>query len=181
MGRRTLAMYVLSIVLTAVGFAYAVDLLMPREWFTSALVHLHTCHHEHLDLFSLGCTIVLSLLLLNAFWLRHKHHGCGCHHEASTCGCGHHDSTCSCNDSACNCNDSACNCHKPDAPQVNTYKVEGLHCNHCRMNAEKVVNQLPGVISAKVELSKKTITVEGSATKEEIGKALSEIGFEITD
>ena len=178
MGRRTLAMYVLAIVLTAVGFAYAVDFLMPREWFTSALVNLHTCHHEHLDWFSLGCTIVLALLLLNAFWLRHKHHGCGCHHDGADCGCGQHDSDCHCHDHACTCHDSACLCHE-EASKVTVYKVEGLHCNHCRINAEKVVKELPGVVGVSVELTKKTMTVQGTVAAEEVKRALSAIGFEV--
>ena len=185
MGRRTLAMYVLSIVLTAVGFAYAVDLLMPREWFTSALVHLHTCHHEHLDFFSLGCTIVLALLLLNAFWLRHKHHGCGCHHGEAECGCHHgegacgcHDNACGCHDSACSCHDDACQCSTP-APKVTVYQVVGLHCNHCRASAERVVSELPGVEQVSVELARKTMTVTGTASAAAIKQALNELGFDL--
>ncbi len=173
MGRRTLLMYVLSIILTAVGFAYAVDLLMPREWFTSALVNLHSCHHEHLDWFSLGCTIVLTLLLLNAFWQRHKHHGCGCHHDSHNCGCGHHEC-------ACHSHDNVCTCHD-EVTEVRVYRVEGLHCNHCRINAEKVVSELPGVESVSVELTKKTMTVRGSVSAEEVKQALCTIGFEVIE
>ena len=81
LGWRTLLVYLGSIVLGAVVFGLAIDLLLPEAWFTQAL-HLtdHGCE-EGPGLFSIVSTLVLALLLLNAFspvkvW---KGKGCSCH------------------------------------------------------------------------------------------------------
>ena len=81
LGWRTLMVYLSSIVLGAVVFGLAIDLLLPEAWFTQAL-HLtdHGCE-EGPGLFSIVSTLVLALLLLNAFspvkvW---KGKGCSCH------------------------------------------------------------------------------------------------------
>ena len=163
LGRRTLLMYVASIVISAVGFAYAIDLLLPREWFTSALVELQTCCHGHIEWFNMLCTVVLALLLLNAFRLRHAHHGCGCQHHGETCGCHHHEGACQCT----------------QASEVRkSYQVKGLHCNHCRQNAEKAVAGLPRVKAVTIDLASGIMQVEGDESFENIATALREIGFE---
>ena len=81
LGWRTLMVYLSSLVLGAVVFGLAIDLLLPEAWFTQAL-HLtdHGCE-EGPGLFSIVSTLVLALLLLNAFspvkvW---KGKGCSCH------------------------------------------------------------------------------------------------------
>ena len=81
LGWRTLLVYLSSLVLGAVVFGLAIDLLLPEAWFTQAL-HLtdHGCE-EGPGLFSIVSTLVLALLLLNAFspvkvW---KGKGCSCH------------------------------------------------------------------------------------------------------
>ena len=81
LGWRTLLVYLGSLVLGAVVFGLAIDLLLPEAWFTQAL-HLtdHGCE-EGPGLFSIVSTLVLALLLLNAFspvkvW---KGKGCSCH------------------------------------------------------------------------------------------------------
>ena len=81
LGWRTLLVYLSSLVLGAVVFGLAIDLLLPEAWFTQAL-HLtdHGCE-EGPGLFCIVSTLVLALLLLNAFspvkvW---KGKGCSCH------------------------------------------------------------------------------------------------------
>ena len=81
LGWRTLLVYLSSLVLGALVFGLAIDLLLPEAWFTQAL-HLtdHGCE-EGPGLFSIVSTLVLALLLLNAFspvkvW---KGKGCSCH------------------------------------------------------------------------------------------------------
>ena len=81
LGWRTLLVYLGSLVLGAVVFGLAIDLLLPEAWFTQALrLTDHGCE-EGPGLFSIVSTLVLALLLLNAFspvkvW---KGKGCSCH------------------------------------------------------------------------------------------------------
>lgn len=76
MGRRTLLLYLASIVGGAVLFALGIDYLLPREWFVSELVMQGDCCHEEIGLFNIISAVVLILLLINTLFL-HRHH----HHE----------------------------------------------------------------------------------------------------
>ncbi len=67
LGRRTMLLYLLSIIGGATAFALCIDYLLPQEWFTAPLKALHTCCSDGSSLFNIGATIVLVLLLLNAF------------------------------------------------------------------------------------------------------------------
>jgi len=55
--------------------------------------------------------------------------------------------------------------------KVKTYRVQGLSCAHCATIFEKNVKELEGVQDAKVNLGAAKITVEGTASIEEIEKA----------
>jgi copper chaperone CopZ len=54
-----------------------------------------------------------------------------------------------------------------------------MNCNHCRMNAEKALQQVEGVESATVDLASKEAVVKGSATEEQLKQAIEAIGFEL--
>ena len=59
-----------------------------------------------------------------------------------------------------------------------TYTVEGMHCNHCKAAVEKAVGEIKGVTAAEVNLGAKTVTVTGTATDDEVKKAVEKAGFE---
>lgn len=96
MGKRTLALYLTSIIAGAIAFGFGIDYLLPREWFTSHLAGSAACCHEEAGWFAWLCTIVLALLLLNIVRMKlmhketcscggehehdHEHHCC-CHHD----------------------------------------------------------------------------------------------------
>ncbi len=58
------------------------------------------------------------------------------------------------------------------------YTVEGMYCNHCKASVEKAVGGLKGVTAAEVNLGAKTVTVTGTATADEVRKAVEAAGFE---
>lgn len=72
MGKKTLLFYLLSIVSGAIAFGLAIDYLLPREWFLTSLAHIHDCHAQGVSWFNLGCTLLMFLLLVNAFVLRYR-------------------------------------------------------------------------------------------------------------
>lgn len=149
MGRKTLILYLLSIITMAIFWGHVVDYLLPVEWFQSGVLSASCCHEEGTSWFNIACSIVLCLLLFNALVLqRHHHH----HHE-------HEQSTLN-----------------PSA-NMKTYRIEGMNCNHCRMAAEKAILSVAGVTAATVDLEKKEAYVEGSAAPESIAKAIEEVGF----
>ena len=153
LGRRTLIVYLASIIIGAIGFGLAIDHLLPREWFTSALVADADCCHEETSWFTWLCTGVLAALLANALiFHRHDHHH---HHEHQ-----HQNQT------AMNQNEMR-------------FHINGMNCNHCRMNAEKAIASVPGVESVSVDLDSREARVTGNASMDDIRKAVESIGFEV--
>ncbi len=84
LGKRTMLIYLVSIVMGAIVFGYVIDYMLPREWFNAPVSHYAACHEEGVGLFSYLCTAFLLACLVRAFWpwkQRHHHH----HHAESAC------------------------------------------------------------------------------------------------
>jgi uncharacterized membrane protein YraQ (UPF0718 family) len=99
LGRKTLFVYLFSIITMAICWGCIVDYCLPQEWFMTGMM-AKACHEAGgTSWFNIGCTILLTLLLLNVLRLHifHKHEGghCCCHehehkHEEEHCCCHHH-------------------------------------------------------------------------------------------
>ena len=148
LGRRTLWVYLLSITLGAIVFGLAVDMLLPREWFTSHLVMTHACCHHGPSLFNVVCSVVLTALLVFALVMRYVPAKSGS--VVAKAG---------------------------SVAAKRQFKVGGMMCNHCRANVEKAISQVPGVTSAEVDLASGIATVEGTATDEAVIQAVTSIGY----
>lgn len=71
-GWRATAIYVGSVVVTAIAFGLAIDLLMPAEWFA---VGMHGGGHGHVPgAFSVACSVLLGGLVVYTQVLNRKHH-----------------------------------------------------------------------------------------------------------
>lgn len=149
LGLRTTLVYMLSIVLGAVGFGLVVDFLQAsgRVDFLGHLLQEHACCGAGDSWFAWTASVALLLLLVNALLLRHRSQK----NTTST----------------------------PNDMSTQVYHVEGMNCNHCRQSAEKALQSVEGVTSASVDLATKEARVEGTASREALAKALSDIGFEL--
>lgn len=148
MGRKTLVLYLTSIIAMAIFWGHVVDYLMPAEWFRTSVVGAVCCHEEATSWFRIACSVVLAVLLFNALVIcRHHTHSHSRDHQIS--------------------NNST----------MKTYHIEGMNCNHCSMAAQKAIEGVEGVTSVTVDLMKKEAYVEGSALPEAICKAVEEVGF----
>lgn len=60
-----------------------------------------------------------------------------------------------------------------------TIKIDGMHCNHCKMRVEKALKALNGVTSAVVNLEAKTADIESSSEINDaaIAEAVDDAGF----
>lgn len=165
LGQRSLVLYLLSITLGAVLFGLGIDWLLPAEWFTSPIMATASCCHEGPDTFSIICTIILVLLLVNALspWHLLGESHCHCHeHEGDGhCCCGDH---CTCED---------------DDDETLVLHIDGMHCNHCAATVKRTLATLPGVEKVEVSLAEKTATLVGHANLEEVKKAVESIGFRV--
>jgi len=61
------------------------------------------------------------------------------------------------------------------------YKVEGMTCNHCKNSVETNLIKLPNVTEAVVDLENKTVSVKGTATKDEVKKLINDLGYTFVD
>ena len=147
LGRKTLITYLVSIITGAVGFGLIIDHVLPRQWLLSNLIAADDCCHEHYGWFSIGCTILLMLLLANAL----VRYFIGRHSSKST------------------------TINSEDMKR--TFIINGMSCNHCRATAEKAILSVAGVTAASVDLATKSAVVEGTAPTEAICKAVEEVGF----
>ncbi len=59
----------------------------------------------------------------------------------------------------------------------NLYRVEGMTCSHCKMSVEKAVMGLKNIEYAEADVNQKTLKVKGSASEQEIKKAVEGAGF----
>lgn len=168
LGRKSMLVYLASIVSGAVVFGLGIDYLLPREWFTNALQELGTCCNEHLGWFSYLCTAILALLLVNALTPLKFWHGGGCHcHEHGECHC--HE-------------EEGCHCHEDEKNNeeiVHIYKVKGMNCNHCAASVKKAIESLSGVEDVDVSLGNAEARVCGNVNDEEVIKAVESIGFKV--
>ena len=154
MGRKTLLLYILSIVSGAIVFGLGVDYLLPCEWFVTSLAHIHNCHEHGTSWVDWSYTILLVLLLANAFILRYrKPHVCGCHGD--------------------------CACHAESKEGVWTVTVKGMSCNHCKANVEKAILKVEGVKGVDINLTDGHTSVYGTFDKETVRKSVESIGFEL--
>lgn len=202
LGRKTMLIYLASIIAGAIGFGLVIDHLLPREWFVSSLTAAAECCHETTPWWAWLCTIVLALLLFYALVLKkclHKCHGvshdnCCCHANKEEGGCCCHEEkkedSCCCHeekeDGGCGCHgetsdDDCCCCHgeQHEEEKSITVKVKGMTCNHCRMNAEKAIASVKGVKAVSVDIQSGMAQVTGNAKIDDIRDAVESLGFSL--
>lgn len=62
------------------------------------------------------------------------------------------------------------------------FEVDGMTCNHCRMNVEKALKGVKGVSSAEVNLAKKSAAVsfdENVCSIPALKDAIEQAGYEV--
>lgn len=84
LGKRTLSIYIASIITGAIAFGLGTDYLLPREWFTAPISQMSDCCESAPSWFNITCSAILCLLLVNAMILRYRHKG-SCSGHACTC------------------------------------------------------------------------------------------------
>lgn len=85
LGRRSMLLYLISIITGAVLFGFGIDYLLPREWFTVPVMQHAACHEEGIGIFSYICTALLLVFLVRALWpWKHHHHH---HHDEELDAC----------------------------------------------------------------------------------------------
>jgi copper chaperone CopZ len=152
MGRKSLLTYLFSIISCAILFGLGIDYLLPREWFTIPLTHIHECHNcDGVQYFNIVCTAVLAALLVNAFVQRYRKGAPGVH----------------------NCSCHACGTHSL------SIIVKGMNCNHCKSNVEAAITKLHGVEGVEIDLATGRTVIHGNPSKDDVINAVEKLGFTV--
>ena len=150
MGRRSMLLYLVSIVGGAILCGCGMDYLLPREWFLLPVQHLQTCCTASTSYFHIGWSLLLGGLLVHALTrrdlLRRTPHHCCCQE-----------------------------CHEEGL----VVQVEGMSCNHCKANVEKVILRLEGVTSVTADLQTGRCVIQGQTTLDAVRQAVESIGFSV--
>ena len=64
------------------------------------------------------------------------------------------------------------------AEGTTVYCVEGMHCNHCKASMEKAAMSIKGITAAEATPAANTLVITGTATDDDIRKAVEQAGFE---
>lgn len=151
LGKRSLFVYLFSIISGAIAFGLGIDYLFPHEWFLTPLRHIHHHSHHGVPVINWICTVVLAILLANALYHRYLKKG----------------------KSAC---EGGCSCHVPQSPVI-VLQVRGMSCNHCKANIEKALLKVEGIEAAEADLSTGKVAVVGHFDMDTVKKVIQDIGF----
>lgn len=164
LGRKTLCLYLASIVTGAIIAGTIIDQL-PSEWFMPTLMSSACCAEKHTSWLNYGSTILLCILFINVLWrrMRHKHSHCHCHEH-------HNNSTTDPKQNTSNINNN-----------MTEFYIKGMNCSHCQTNATKALKALPGVTDATVDLTTGKAQVSGTTSMDAIKEAIESLGFSIKE
>ncbi len=152
LGRRSLFAYLATIIIGALSFGLLIDYVLPIEWFTQ-MIHNHAIH-EH------GTSIqwwqTASGILLSALIINgfiQKYLKSKTNNQTII-------------------NNMA----------IQTIKVDGMTCNHCKANVEKNIAKMDNVTNVEVNLADKSVSIEGEHIDlQKIKARIDEIGYSVLE
>lgn len=153
MGRKTLFSYLAAIIGGALFFGLLIDHLFPRAWFTYAIHNMHHGSHVH-DMLPawLGYSSLVLLVGLSAYALFNKY-------VLQTIRFRNEPI-------------------KITTMDQITVKVEGMTCNHCKMNVENKILSIEGVKEVKVDLASSMVKISGEQVDlEQVKTGVESIGY----
>ena len=160
-GRRTLALYLLSIIGGAYFFGVLINEFFPREWFLNPLTHLHAGEHAHGILphwFQLASGILLTGLIIHALYRKYFSR-----YFRKT---------------------DTQKIIETQSFQINPAMknmkiiVKGMTCNHCEANVENGIRSLEGIDSAKADQVSERVVLSGEHIDlEQIREKVEGLGY----
>lgn len=152
-GKRSLVIYLSSIILGAIGFGLIIDYMLPRVWFTEHLANVVTmpeCCRPSTPIFNILCSIAFAAMLVWAFVAKRI------------------------NSSKNKENQQTIN----TTIMKKEYKIKGMMCNHCKANVETNLAKVAGVTSVTVDLPSGTAYVEGNHNPSDVIAMIKSLGYE---
>ena len=152
LGKRSLWVYLLTIIGGALFFGILVNELLPREWFTGALPSLTHVHDHQTGWFKWASSAFLVLLIMNGYFLK----------LISAQKERRKDK------------------EKANIMEKNIlqYRVEGMTCDHCKATVENGLKDLQGVSEVLADRSNNQVTVQAESVSEnQIKETIEKLGY----
>lgn len=158
LGKRTLLIYLTSLVIGAISFGLAIDYLLPRQWFISIINNsAFHCHSNTTQWFNIICSIILASLLIYAFISRHFLTKCPKSNNKNSSSSAIIDAT--------------------EENITRIFNIDGMRCIHCAKGVKRAIADVEGIESVIVNLEDKQASIIGSASDADIIKAVDSVGF----
>lgn len=148
--RKTLFVYMASIISSALFFGFLTNNFLPREWFTSFISGHGDHQHELLPFWlKLGSGIILAILIIYGYINRYLNNRKTSNIPIMT-------------------------------SQINQMKigVGGMTCNHCKMNVEKSISKLAGVENVTANPDTDEVIIQGKVSLDVLKSSVEDIGYE---
>ncbi len=156
MGRKSLFSYLASIIGMSLLFGFFIDNFLPREWFTSYLVHSEHEGHGGLNWFELASSILLTGLIANIYIqkLIRKRKGKKLVSTANL------------------------NLQGSGLNGEYTLKVSGMDCNHCKTNVEEGLGGLKDIDFVSADINTSTVKIKtNNYNPEKIKETVESLGY----
>lgn len=133
LGKRSLFAYLGTIIVGALAFGFIIDYTLPAHWFTiTANEHLGHQHGSQISWWQIASGVTLLTLIVNGYIQKYLQNRL-----------------------------SKVQTLKFDDMSLQTIKVDGMTCNHCKMNVENNLKELDFLEDAQVNLADKSVTIKG--------------------
>lgn len=147
-GARATAIYVISVIVTAVVFGLLIDYALPKSWFAISGNGVGECCHAGGTTFQWICTAVLACLLAYSMVIRRHAHK----NEYSTL--------------------------TDDNDMTQKFKINGMNCGHCKARVEQAIASVPGVTKVEIDLSTGEAVVWGETDAQAVVTAVTAAGYD---
>lgn len=153
MGKKPLFSYLFSIIGASLFFGFIIDQFLPREWFTSFILNSHEHDGHGLPLwFEVASSIILTGLIINIYFQKFLRKR----------------------------KSSNMNLTAPGKNGEYIIQVEGMDCNHCKVNIENGIGSLQNIESVEANIENATVKIRTKIFNPEIIKETVEtLGYKI--
>ncbi len=138
LGRKTMAIYLFTVAVSAFGGGFLLDGMMTLAETALPALAPPIHHHGQPGWFDQLSGVVLVLVMTRAWWLaRRRSSGCGCDEEG------------------------VCDVNNPEKKVE--LEIVGMTCSHCSGSVERILREIPGVIHVEVLLNDGRAVIQGSS------------------
>ena len=155
MGKKSLIVYLATIVAGSFLGGIVLDQFMPSSWFTGIMSMGHD-HHMLPEWLMITSAIILTILIVYTLIQKLIKKSRGHKHECESC-------------------------ELPHMPKKTEHivHIEGMTCQHCVMNVKKGISSLDGVTEVDVNLEAKTARVTGVVDVDKVNAMIKELGYKV--